>query len=179
MLTFAGMGQKEQTSTFQSQDEGDMPEKYRPIERFVCHVYSKRTNIDFIPDLRWELFRKKNLEGEKLPPTRGALLPHIARSNYMAMRDKSYTASMVQLPQLDENGWEVDLKGEYKPVRCLKEPAPTAVLELIKCGCRGSCDSASCSCLKNGLPCTALCKCTNCSNTGKEFDLSSESDDLD
>jgi len=59
VLTFAGMGQKEQTSTFQSQDEGDMPEKYRPIERFVCHVYSKRTNIDFIPDLRWKLSRKK------------------------------------------------------------------------------------------------------------------------
>ena len=55
----------------------------------------------------------------------------------------------------------------YVPVMCLKEPARKAVLELVKCGCQGNCDSANSSCLRNGLSCTALCKCTDCSNVQK------------
>ena len=51
----------------------DMPERYRPLERFVCRVYSATSNVDTLPELRWELFRHKNLEGEKFPPTRGTL----------------------------------------------------------------------------------------------------------
>ena len=97
----------------------------------------------------------------------------------MAMRDKSYIASQVELPELEQNGWEVNLNGGYKPAMCLKDPAPSAVLELIKCRCRHSCNSANCSCLKNSLSCTALCKCTKCSNASKEFDVAIESGNLD
>jgi len=66
----------------------DMPERYRPLERFVCRVYSANSNLDTLPKLRWELFWHKNLEGEKLPPTRGTLLPHILCTNYISIRDK-------------------------------------------------------------------------------------------
>ena len=145
LQTFPDMGHEpltDETTETHLLDDGNMPARYRPIERFVCQVYSAKSNTDSVPALRWELFRKKNLEGEQLPPMQGALLPHIARANYMAMRDKSYTTSMPELPELAQNEWEITSNGDYQPVRCLKRPAPKAVLELIKCGCRGSCNSS-------------------------------------
>jgi len=59
---------------------GELPLKVRGLEAFVCKVYSPKgpTNI---PALRWQLFWSKNVEGEMLPPTRAALLPHITRAN--------------------------------------------------------------------------------------------------
>ena len=81
-------------------DDGELPEELRPLERFVCMAYCT-TLVPApeypltIPKLRWHLFRTKNAEGENLPPTRGVLLPHITRANYIAMRDKSYTERSV------------------------------------------------------------------------------------
>ena len=46
------------------QDDGNIPEMYRPIERFVCNIYSERSGLDTLSALRWEVFRQKNLEGE-------------------------------------------------------------------------------------------------------------------
>ena len=86
-------------------DDGNLPAQYRPLEHFVCKVYSQQSIIDALPSLRWELFCKKNLEGEKLPPTRGTLIPHILRANYMSQRDKSYITAKPALPALEDNGW--------------------------------------------------------------------------
>jgi len=143
--------------------DGELPEEMRPIEKFVCLVYSSG-GATTIPALRWELFRSRNLEGEKLPPTRATLMPHILCTNFVAMRDKSYTTPHPCLLPLEENGWML-AGDEYVPIRCLYKPAPVAVLELTKCGCKTSC-KGHCSCKKNNLPCTALCKCHNsdCSN---------------
>ena len=88
-----------------------------------------------LPLLRWELFRTKNLEGEMLPPTRASLLPHILCANYVTMRDKSYVTTCPELPPIEENGWSSESGGDV-PIRCLALPAPKAVLELIKCGCK-------------------------------------------
>jgi len=54
----------------------------------------------------------------------------------MSQRDKSYITAKPVLPALEHNGWEINSKGEYVPV--LKEPAPKAVLELVKCGCQAN-----------------------------------------
>jgi len=80
----------------------ELPEKLRPLEHLVCHVY-RRTGPTTLPALRWEMFRSKNLEGEMLPPTGAALIymPHIARANYTAVRDKSYITSCPVLPPID------------------------------------------------------------------------------
>ena len=120
-----------------------------------------------LPELRWELFRSRNLEGEMLPPTLGSLLPHITRANFMAMRDKSYTTSCPDLPPIKKNGWS-EHEGAYITVKCLSLPAPQAVIELTKCGCKSDC-KGRCSCFKNGLPCTPLFKCfgKNCANPFK------------
>ena len=66
--------------------DGDLAPQVKALETFVWRVYSfsvPRT----IPDLRWELWRTRNLEGENLPPIVPSLLPHLIRANFMAMRD--------------------------------------------------------------------------------------------
>ena len=65
-----------------------LPWQIRHLEQFVCMVYSAKGPFT-LPELRWELFRTRNLEGEMLPPTRGSLLPHIIHVNYVSLRDKS------------------------------------------------------------------------------------------
>ena len=51
------------------------------------------------------MFQSRNIEGEMLPPTRAALLPHIIRVNYIAMRDKSYVTQSTDLLVIEANGW--------------------------------------------------------------------------
>ena len=71
--------------------DGSLPSCVAPLEKFVCSVYApEHCPFRKIPDLRWELFRTKNLEGEKLPPTVPTLFLHILRCNFITMRDKSY-----------------------------------------------------------------------------------------
>ena len=112
-----------------------------------------------------ETFRTRNLECESLPPTRATLLSHITRANYIAMRNKSYTTHCPVLPPIDKSRWLVE-GTLYKPVMCLDEPAPKAVIELIKCGSKTGCVGSRCKCYSNKLPCTPLCKCyaTECAN---------------
>ena len=64
---------------------GELPPQIKSLENFVCRVYSSRGPTS-LPTLRWEMFRSRNLEGEMLPPTRAALLPHITRVNYISMQ---------------------------------------------------------------------------------------------
>ena len=66
--------------------DDDLPPQLKSLERLVCMIYSPAGPTS-LPELRWELFRTKNLEGEMLPPTRTSLLPHICRVNYVCMRE--------------------------------------------------------------------------------------------
>lgn len=38
-----------------------------------------------------------------------------------------------------------------------KEPMPQAVIEMIYCNCKTTCDTKKCSCFKSKLKCTLLC----------------------
>lgn len=141
------------------------------LEDFVCKVYARNSKATKVSDLRWELFRAKNLEAEKLPPTLGSLTPHIQRANFVARVNKGYKVPKPKLPPLDGNGWELSPEGTFSATKCLELPAPKAVMELVKCSCRKECKS-HCSCKKNHLPCTALCKCCDCENT-QDYDVNS------
>jgi len=88
----------------------------------------------------------------------------------MSITDKSYVTAKPVLPALEINGRDLGSEGVYCPTMCLIDPAPKAVLELVKCGCHGPCAITSCTCLRNGLCCTDIRKCTACSNVAK-FDI--------
>ena len=153
------------------------------LERFVCKTYAPNGSTN-LAELRWELFQLRNLEGEMLPPTLATIFPHIQRANFVTKRDKSYITPKPELPNIEDNGWNLNEDDEYQPIHCILPPAPTAVVELVKCGCKIKC-TGRCSCQKNKLPCTALCKCYawGC-NSGLQkpsvtMEVSEEEDDED
>ena len=79
--------------------KGELPTQEKELEKFVCQVYCK-AGPTTLPELRWERFRFRSLEGEMLPPTRASLLQHITGANFMAMLEKSYTTSGPDLPPI-------------------------------------------------------------------------------
>ena len=95
--------------------------------------------------------------------------------NYVCTRDKSYTVNLPALPEITENGWKI-VSSTYFPIMTTELPAPKAVLELTKCACTKGCTSMQCSCKKNGLPCTPLCKCfyDDCDNREKSTECDDE-----
>lgn len=107
---------------------GKLPTSLVPLEAFVCKVYAPKIKIESIPMLRWELYRSRNLEGEKLPPTLATFFPRVMKYNLICKRDKSYVQSHPNLPPLDRSGWEPIGNDEYVPLKCLIGPAPTEVL---------------------------------------------------
>ena len=86
------------------------------------------------------------------------------RAHLIAMIGKGYKIPKPIISPLEDNGWEKSEDGIILPVRSLQLPAPQAIVELVKCGCRGQCSINRCSCIKNKLSCTSLCKCNDCSN---------------
>ena len=61
------------------------------------------------------------------------------------------------------------MKGECLALDWMSgEPAPKAVLELLSCQCNRLCLLPNCTCLANGLKCTALCKLQHCANQEEE-----------
>jgi hypothetical protein len=61
--------------------------------------------------------------------------PHSIRSNYIAMRNKSYVTNSPNIPAIEEGGWQLN-HDVNMPVRCLAMPAPRAVIELTECACK-------------------------------------------
>ncbi|KAJ7383833.1 hypothetical protein OS493_025705 [Desmophyllum pertusum] len=77
------------------------------------------------------------------------------------------------------------MRPEWFPIMTPLQPAPDAVLHLVKCGCsRERCSTNRCQCRKAGLPCTDLCSCMDneedepCNNAiEEEEEMGSESSD--
>ena len=132
-------------------ENGELHQNIQPLEQFVCQAYSKDGPAT-LPEARWKLFKTNNLESENLPPTKATLLPHIQRTNLMCRLNKAYTTTHPAKSSLTENGWQ-DADGVIKPVHCLMPPAPIAILELVKCGCKKTnCNTNHCSCYKKQFP---------------------------
>eukprot|EP00117_Sycon_ciliatum_P042148 scpid93812/ scgid30702/ len=56
--------------------------------------------------------------------------------------------------------------------------APRDILKLASCGCKTGCTSRQCSCKRESLACTDLCKCQRCSNPLNSTDEPSEADEM-
>ena len=153
---FQLIGEGVLTSHEQVNDE--LPEEVRPIEKFVWSVYSSGC-ATAISALRWELFTSRNLVGEKLPPTIATLMPHILRRE----GDKSDTTPHPCLLPLEE-------MDECLPGTSLSQSGVSTNQHQLP--------SWNCSCKKNNLPCTILCKYHNsdCSNLPDNRMIADEDD---
>ena len=111
--------------------------------------------VDTIADLRGLLFSKYSYS--KLPLTMSALKYRIFRVHYAALILKNCTSSIQNLPDPRGFGWELD-NGNLVPIMTDDLPAPTGLIELSTCTCKTGCSSGRCTCKKNNLLCTEICK---------------------
>ena len=146
------------------------------LEQFVCALYNDHM-CQSVNELRYKLFCKsKSLQSHQLPPTKEALENHLRCANYQSFLWKHALETEVNHSP-DGQGWQRK-DGQLEIYWTNQAPAPEAVMELICCGCKGSCQTRRCSCVSNGLPCTDACTCQdNCLDCISKDD--NEEDDTD
>jgi hypothetical protein len=148
------------------------------LAAFVCAAYSpKGIDIRNIPELRWYLFCKHMAESQKLPPTLGALKQHVLRAHIQARVWGQANIAQQVIPDPLQNGFHQDTDCQVKPTTTDELPAPKAIIEMVRCQCKGDCSTSRCSCRSRDLACTDLCLCsTDCQNDEDSRDIIAEDD---
>ena len=132
------------------------------LEQFVCHLYGHPGND--VNHLRYKLFCSSSASERSLPPCKNALIQHSRRANYQAAIHRKALIPYIYAPSPDGHGWAVN-DGEIKVVWMTQPSAPDKLLVSVSCSCKVSkCLQGRCSCRKQDLVCTDLCKCTDCEN---------------
>ena len=132
-------------------------EKLQEAEKFACKIYNQ--TVESVDKARQIMFSKA-AGPEVLPPTSNAFQYHMKRVHFQTMVWKQANVSVQVLPDLDQNGWELQ-DNKLVPVLMSRDPIPKACLEMIRCQCTTGCRSRRCKCKQSGLKCTGLCKCDN------------------
>ena len=131
------------------------------LEHFVCQLYVPNNVITKVKDARWWLFRKKQAQSDRLPPTKATLHEALMRAHYQAMVWNNDKVTNPELPSPQDYSWVME-DNEWLPVMTRLPPAPEAVIHLVKCGCvKQRCETNHCQCRKAGLNCTDLCSCSD------------------
>ena len=92
-------------------------------EKFVCHLHQPNTSICKVNELRWSLFKKKQAQSERLPPTHGALRDAILRAHYQTMVWNNDKVPNLNIPSRENNGWKKD-NDEWLSVMTTTPPGP-------------------------------------------------------
>ena len=143
-------------------------EFFGKLEAFVCALYGAKKGTSDVNELRYALFcaKKGEAESHQLPPCRDCLKKHCQRANYQAAVWKNSLRNN-EVPTPVGKGWflETNAHGERLETDWMAGlPAPRAVIELIACTCKKSCDETTCDCILNGLKCLDLSRRTTCFN---------------
>ncbi|KAK3741259.1 hypothetical protein QZH41_019956, partial [Actinostola sp. cb2023] len=85
---------------------------YAGIEKLVCKLYQPNTHITKVKELRWLLFRKKQAESERLPPTLAALKESIKRAHHQCMVWNNDIMPNPELPSPSNYGWKLETEDE-------------------------------------------------------------------
>lgn len=146
--------------------------------RFVCTLYDTDSINTFnINELRYKLFAKKGLSGERLPPTLDSLVHHLKRANYQCFIWKSACTPLLSLPSPFTNGW-IETDGKIEMNYMIDKPVPEAISALMRCNCRKGCKNNACRCRKAQLSCTNACNCEEeCENKDVDYLVSSDEDE--
>ena len=119
--------------------------------------------------------RITQIEPSPLPPTKAACVQHSLRVFHQV---QTWISFETQLPPT-EWGWELKENGILWPIYTTKPLAPEDLLKIIKCGCKGDCNTNRCVCYKNGLSCSDICQtCRGISCSNGESATISEEDDV-
>lgn len=80
-------------------------ENFSQLEKFVCQVFAPKTQITSIETLRWNMFSKKQITNDLLPPTKASLRPHLKRANYQTIVWSRSSLRYQNLPSPANYGW--------------------------------------------------------------------------
>ena len=131
--------------------------------------YGDKGNLS-VNQTRYNMFCKsQSLQSHQLPLTESALLHHLKRANYQTYIWKNALQATIPIQEPEGEGWKVT-DGHLEIVWTDLPPAPEGVMELFCCGCKGTCATRRCSCLKNEIPCTEACSCQeDCVNSANDL----------
>ena len=137
--SFSGKGKLACWKSFQEADEDVITELRRirtnenptaetepAIEKLVYQLYLPKTIITEVKELRWWLFRKKQAQSERLPPTQTELHETIHRAHYQLMVWNNDRVPNPQLPP-QNYGWE-RMGDKWLPVLTKLPPAPKEII---------------------------------------------------
>ena len=156
-------------------------ELFTSLQEFTCFMYSSNPGTTDVNDLRYRLFcaKKGDLDSSQLPPCVDTLRKHCERANYQVAIWRRSLQRCPQIPSPVGHGWSLE-EGRLMVNWMSGEPAPMAVLELLSCQCKRRYQLPNCSCLSNGLQCTALCRLQDCDNWHEDpVEAIAETDDDD
>ncbi|KAL9960825.1 hypothetical protein ACROYT_G034330 [Oculina patagonica] len=85
------------------------------IEKFVCQIYVPKTDLTTVKELRWSLFKKKQAESDRLPPTQAALHQATLRAHFQLMFWNKDAVPNPLLPSPSDYGWAMENR-EWVPV---------------------------------------------------------------
>lgn len=130
----------------------------RSAEEFVVKLYKLGKKATTTNSARYILFGAVNAP-EFLPPTTDAVHQHIKRSHYQSMIWENIPQQQIDSNSPLSSGWKTNNDGKITPLLTTLEPITNTLIEMATCGCKGECANLRCSCVKNKMPCTALCSC--------------------
>ena len=85
----------------------------------------------------------------------------------------------VDLPSPVGNGWTLN-DDVLEIIWMTRPPAPESLVECVECKCKSGCSTMRCSCRKNELKCTDLCRCSGCQNAdSNEEDRNADGEQLE
>ena len=134
------------------------------LECFVVLLYDRKSAQTTVNGARKQLFVKKGRQFDAIPPTRAALLEHSKRAVLQA--GYIWGQALIPCPTMpnpQDWGWTLD-GGLWRPYWTTPPDVMGYCQELVRCGCKKGC-RRQCSCVRESLCCTALCKCPDeCDN---------------
>ena len=141
-------------------------------EKALVYLYGGKGN-DTLDGLRKTKFCNKvaktstTVEVHSLPPTTDAAKYHSFRV-YCQVQEW-----MGNCVDPEKWGWCLR-KGQLEPKTMDSPVAPDSLLKLVRCQCKGNCDTQRCSCKRNELECSSACgECKGlCQNSN--FDASTD-----
>ena len=120
-------------------------------------IATKATTLDQIREIMYNL--PKYIPITRIPPTKRAFRFHMLR-NYLQVSTWKHLKSILDA---EHYGFYKDVNGFILPTITDKEHAPKYLVREMKCSCqklnKAGMLCTGCSCVKHGVPCTAICKC--------------------
>ena len=123
----------------------ESPEENTAIESFICRGYLYKSikeagrrigESNELNSCRYSLFTKKQLEGEKLPPTKGTFRNHLPRAFFQLYIWSSAYLFTVEPKDPCSYGWNEE-DGQFVAAMSDTDIAPNEVVDLVACRCKG------------------------------------------